>query len=393
MNTARFTVPNSSRYSPDWYSNNIEILPVRVIDIILDSSHPEYSKYDTVTSIGAIKYSLIDKRVDTSDPKKLPVAFPINRNFTNYPLKNEVVFIIRGPKSDTSIDENHKHLERVDYYMPAIGISNDVNFLPYKDVTEDTEEVTASYSTEESFDNIPGIRPLHPFNGDVILEGRNGQSIRMSGAKSKNNPFTDSSNIQDPVTIITNGHEEISTQGLYIENINKDKSSVYLTSNHVIPLNQAKLKYAGAKERPIQADKYQGAQIVVSSGRLFFNSHTDDIQFTSTTDFGVSAKNVYLDGEDYLTVDAKKIYLGEKAKLTENQPVILGDVLENFLKTLLEALQQVGSSMKTAKVIDGKPIPLLNLNGAGVEATAKLLLNQINPGGKSILKSKKTFVE
>lgn len=393
MNTARFTIPNSSRYSPDWYSNNIEILPVRVIDIILDSSHDEYPKYGGVNSIGVIKYSLIDKKVDTSDPIKLPPAYPINRNFTNYPLKNEVVFIIRGPKADNSKDPNHKHLERVDYYMPAIGISNDVNFLPYKDVTKDTEEVPASYSSEESFNVVPGIRPLHPFNGDVILEGRNGQSIRMSGAKSKNNPLTDSSNIQDPVTIITNGHEEISTQGLYIENINRDKSSVYLTSNHVIPLNQAKFKYAGAKERPIQADKYQGAQIVVSSGRLFFNSHTDDIQFTATTDFGVSAKNVYLDGEDYLTVDAKKIYLGEKAKLTENHPVILGDALEDFLKLLLETLERTGKAMVQAKTIDGKIIPKINAQGFDLQGEARNLMNRINPGGKSLLKSRKAFVE
>lgn len=392
MNIAKFLTPASTRYSPDWYSNNIEILPVRVIDIILDPSHPEYEKYDFGTSIGAIKYSLIDRKVDTEDTTTLPVAFPINRFFTNYPLKNEIVFIIRGPKNTNTPDKN-KFLERVDYYMPVVGIFNEVNYIPFPDNSNPPEEPNPSFNSEERFEPFSGVRPLHPYNGDVILQGRNGQSIRLSGAISKNNTLTDDSNAQEPFTIISNGHEDLSNNVFYNENINRDKSSIYLTSDHIVPLIQSKVKYGGAKKRPVLSDKYKGAQIVINSGRLFFNSHTDDIQFTSTTDFGVSAKTAYIDAEDYVSLDAKKIYLGEKAKQFERQPVILGDQLEAFLRELLDALQRTGKAMTRAKTVDAKPIPLLNLEGAYLEAVTKGLNNRINPGGKSTLKSETTFTE
>lgn len=392
MNTVKFEIPQSSRNSADWYSSNIEILPVRVKDIILDTSHPEYQKLGAVDSIGAIKYSVLDKKVNTNDSKTLPVAFPANRNLTTYPLKDEVVLLVKGPRQDVEGGRPTKFMERVDYYLPVLSIFNEINFNQFED-PNDNSASGPSFNSEESFTYRYKIRPLHPFNGDIIFQGRNGQSIRFTGAISKNNPFTDNSNIQEPLTIISNGHPEISQSLLHIENINVDKSSIYLTSDHIIPLVQAKTKYGGAVERPVLSNKYQGAQIVVNSGRLFFNSHTDDIQFTSTADFGVSAKVAYIDAEDYVSLDAKKIYLGEKAKQFERQPVILGDQLEALLRELLDALQRTGKAMTRAKTVDAKPIPLLNLEGAFLEAIAKGLNNRINPGGKSTLKSETTFTE
>lgn len=392
MNLAKFQLPKSGISSPGQFTTNLELLPVRVIDIILDSSHPEYTKYGGVESIGSIKYSLIDRKILTDESNTLPVAFPLNRNFTNYPLKNEIVFIVKGPRNDTS-PRNNKFLERVDYYLSPISIFNDINNNPFSDPNYSDPEDNLSFSNQESFTAQDKIRPLHPFNGDTIIEGRNGQSIRFTGAKSKNNPFVDSSNIQAPLTIITNGHEEVPLTSLYIENINKDDSSIYLASDHTIPLKQSKQKYAGANERPTSSDTYKGKQVVINSGRLFFNTTQDDIQFTSTTDFGVSSKVAYIDAEDYIGLDAKKIYLGERARREENEPVILGDKLEQLLRELLDALQRTGSAMKKAKVVDGKPIPLLNVEGTILEQIAKGLNNRINPGGKSTLKSRKTFTE
>jgi hypothetical protein len=393
MKPIKFEKPYSSRISSDWYTSNFEILPVRVKDIILDSSHPEYNKYYGPESIGAIKYSLLDRKIDTNSKETLPIAFPANRNFTAYPLKDEVVLLVKGPKFDLEADKSkNKYLERVDYYLPVVGVLNQVNYIGYED-SNDNSKPGPSYSSEESFIEKPKTRPIRPFNGDVILQGRNGQSIRFTGATSKNNPYIESSNSQSPLTIISNGHPQVDISSFHIEDINKDKSSIYLTENHTIPLKQSKLKYGGARERPVQSDKYKGAQILVSSGRLFFNSHTDDIQFTATSDFGVSAKAVYIDGEDYISLDAKKIYLGEKAKQFEKQPVILGDNLEFFLQELLTALGETAKAMTVAKTIDGKPVLDLNFTGPLLTSTIQSLKNQIKPGGKSLLKSDTTFTE
>jgi hypothetical protein len=116
MKITKFEIPQSSKNSTEWYSSNFEILPVRVKDIILDTSHPEYDKYDGPQSIGAIKYSLLDRKIDTSDTKTLPIAFPANRNFTTYPTRNEIVLLVKGPKANLEGNRPEKFLERIDYY-------------------------------------------------------------------------------------------------------------------------------------------------------------------------------------------------------------------------------------------------------------------------------------
>ena len=49
--------------------------------------------------------------------------------------------------------------------------------------------------------------------------------------------------------------------------------------------------------------------------------------------------------------------------------------------------------MQIAKTVDMKPIPDLNVEGALLVAVVDGLKSQINPGGKSLLKSRKVFTE
>ena len=72
-----------------------------------------------------------------------------------------------------------------------------------------------------------------PFEGDMILEGRFGNSIRFgsSNPRGKNN-WSENDSEGAPITIISNGQSP--TGGGAIENINNDDSSIYLCSNHNI---------------------------------------------------------------------------------------------------------------------------------------------------------------
>lgn len=371
--TTKFKLPTSI---PGITSDAPEVIAVRVKDVILDETHPEYEKYGSVDCIGAIKYSLVNRKVDTSDTTTLPVAFPISNHTRTLPLKNEIVLLIKGPKRD-------KKFEKVEYYIPAIPLFNDVNYIPSIDENDNSED-NPGYDFKENFN----LRPLHPFNGDTIIQGRNGQSLRFTGAPSPKNSFTDNSNINKPLTILSNGHVETSTENLYIEDINKDNSSIYLTSNHIIPLEQSRKKYLSLEQKPILSDSFKGSQIILNSGRLFFNSSTEDIQFSSNTLFSVTAENISLDGKDHIGLDANKIYLGELAKVEPIEPVILGLQLDIFLTKLLNVLVSTGASMKRAKTIDQKIIPELNIQGASLESQTKELLNNIE-----LLKSKKVFTE
>ena len=362
-----------------------EIIPVRVRDIILDIEHPEIKsqKFAGIDGIGVVKYIPLDQTIEENeDTTKLPFAFPINNFNTTLPLKNEVVLLIKAPRGEETI-------KLLDYYISVVGLFNDINHIPSsnKDLTEEEDP---GYGFKEN----EKIRPIHPFNGDTIIQSRLGSSIRFTGAKSPGNSFTTDSNANRPLLIVSNGHQELDEKKLYIEDVNKDSSSIYLCSNHRVPLEQSRSKYAGAKSRPVSADQYKGNQIILNSGRMFFNSKEEDIQFSSQKSFGVTAQEVFLDGKDYIGLDAKKIYLGEQARLTEAQPVIKGVNLELFLASLLTSLQSLGNALTTARTaVDQQPITSLNLEGPSLVGLVNKLAEQINPRGESVLKSTKVYTE
>jgi len=362
-------------------SSNPTLTLVRVKDIILDESHPEYRTFGKTESIGVIKYAPIDKNVDTSDTVNLPPAYPLNHLTKTCPLINEVVFLVTGIRAD-------KKDAKLAYYFSPVSIFNETNYNASFD-NLDKSNLTPGY--QFPVDNKK--RPLYPFHGDTILQGRHGQSIRLTGAKSFSNPFINDSNTGEPLTIITNGHRRVNQNSLYIEDVNKDDSSIYLTSDHLIPIEQIRDKFLGVEKRPTLGKNYKGKQVILNSGRLIFNAYDDDIQLTSKNNTSISSKYISIDGDRTIGLDAKKIYLGEKALRFELQPVLLGNQVEIFLDVLLSALGSLADALKSARTVDQKTIPRLNVNGYTLEATIKGLQNQINPNGNSLLKSKKVFTE
>ena len=354
---------------------------VRVKDIILDESHPEYLAFGKTESIGVIKYSPIDKNVNTADTTALPPAYPLHHSNKTLPLVNEVVFLVTGIRAD-------KKDAKIAYYFSPVSIFNETNYNASLD-SLDKSNLTPGYE----FPINDKKRPLYPFHGDTILQGRHGQSIRLTGAKSFSNPFTNDTNTGKPLILITNGHRDTNSNRLYIEDINRDDSSIYLTSNHLIPIELTRDKFLGVEKKPSLGKNYKGKQILLNSGRLVFNAYDDDILITSENTTAISSKSVSIDGVNTIGLDAKKIYLGERALKFELQPVLLGNQTELFLDVLLGALGSLADALKGARTVDQKSIPRLNLLGYSFEATIKGLQNQINPNGESLLKSKKVFTE
>lgn len=365
----------------------LSLTPVRVVDIILDESHPEFNKYGNF-GLGAIKYTYLERSTDNTNTENLPFAFPLSSRLKELPLINEIVFLIPGPSYySTEIKSSAKFM----YYTSILNVWNSpTNPLPL--ITQATPNPELGVEFEQNL----GLRSLYPFHGDTILEGRHGQSIRMTGARSFKNTFSDKTNAGKPLTIITNGHEPTRSSedtNLYIEDINKDSSSIYLSSDHLIPLEQIRDKFSGAVDRPVLANSYQGKQIILNSGRLIFNSYESDTIFSTFSNFGITAEQIHLDGESSIGLDAEKIYLGEQARINETEPIILGNSLEIFLDDLLSGLKSLSNSLKKARTVDQKPIPLLNKEGWLLEETVNNLKTFIKPNGDSRLKSKKSFVE
>ena len=229
------------------------IKSVRVKDIILDETHDSYISAD---SIGTIYYKEImgdDTNLPVIHIPSLPTAQPLFSFVKNYPLKDEIVLIIESQGKESPIHNDQK------YYFPTLNIlgHNHHNAFPfhlinpkpqlekYKETVNGIIRQPLSSEPElnlgEYFKEKSTIRPLRPYEGDIILEGRFGNSIRFGSTVDSNkslklNKWSDEGEIGDPITIIRNGQGTSGNIGYVqtIEDINLDDSSIYLTSNQKI---------------------------------------------------------------------------------------------------------------------------------------------------------------
>ena len=358
----------------------------RVYDIILDKQHP---LYEQVNCLGAIKFNVFNQDNFKEESENLFTAYPLDSTTRTYPLKNEIVLIVNGPRESA----NRKDKERKLYYSTVVSVWNAAN---HNAAPPDDAKYT---DIGKGIDELDNINPLYPNSGDFINDGRFGNSIRLGGYKGSYNILTDNTNDGLPYTIISNGRKlNGSVVDYTVEDINKDDSSIYLTSNHIVPLKQARLKFDSSIENPILTNRYKGSQVLINSGRLVFNARDEDILLSSKESLSVSSRDVDIDGVDYVSLEAKKIFLGQGAKNKDSQvgsaePVVLGHRLEDFLQILVDELKTLSRKLRAAKTQDFKAIPLLNGYGVSLKFTTDILQGYINPNGKSKIKSNKTFTE
>ena len=298
-------------------------------------------------------------------------ARPLFPNIKSYPLVNEVVFLVTGPQNKYSQNPGGVTY----YYLTSSNLWGNVNTNPtpnpYTDiVTPSTNKSIAQVeagsanqqATQPQIPFKPGtyfpekgnIYPLYPFEGDVIFEGRWGNSIRFGSTNQINdNPLNIwSSNSQngDPITIIRNGQSPNltgSAQSLTVEDINQDLSDIWLTSTQQVPIEASSTFYDSyqPQDAPTTPNKYTGKQIIITSGRLLFNTTEDHLMFSSKKSINLNAvQSVNIDVTGPFVVQAGEIFLGSK---DANESVLLGDSTVELLKdiftdigTLLNVMSQ-----------------------------------------------------
>jgi hypothetical protein len=309
-------------------------------------------------------------------------ASPINSNVKNYPLVNEVVFLISSPTGEYSSNSSKVKY----YYLTTINLWDNVNTNPtpnpYQNLNSNSQnksiaEVEAGSSNKSSTQNTnsfkPGtyfeeksnIFPLYPFEGDIIYEGRWGQSLRFGSTYKEKNPWSKIGNNGDPILIIRNGQNpelQGPAQKTTVEDINKDLSSIYTTSTQKIPIEVSSkndyLSYGGNK--PIDPQEFTGAQIILNSGRLLFNSTQDNIMLSSKKSINLnSLEGIYTDTIGDTVFQSNRVYLGGT---NNSQPVVLGNELVSLLTDVLNDLNTLTKSIQTQVGVPlGTPLAPLNL--------------------------------
>lgn len=303
---------NSGTYTSD------VLTEVIVTDIIMNDKHEFWARLGGWDALGTIFYKHVSERnirYDLSTPNKF-LARPFFSNQKYYPLLGERVIIFDAITKDVLADGDGN--KTIAYYLPNLNVWNHPhhNVLPEK-ITYDTPNNTSrttnktnQYKKTETgvvirqtseedksptlgkyFNEDSLIKPLLPFEGDYIVEGRFGNSIRFGAttpydesedsAQHIFNPWSFGSlngiskthpngkgKVGDPIIIIRNEQSqprniiddptEQDKKGWVpaIEDINRDGSSIYITSNQVVPIEVAGTT---RKSDPfIKNDSYKG---------------------------------------------------------------------------------------------------------------------------------------
>jgi hypothetical protein len=193
--------------------------------------------------LGFIKFTPIGVTIDNSISNL--IAKPLFTNISQYPILEEIVLILQAP----SIELNDDPQAKTYYYLTTVGLWNNINHNVFPDINifnEKIQQGEVELKLGNTFREKSDIRKLLPEEGDLILEGRWGQSIRFSSITSDKQPtnsWSSQGELGLPITIIRNGQTKNNiTREPWIpiyEDINNDGSSIYLCSGQDIPLELA----------------------------------------------------------------------------------------------------------------------------------------------------------
>lgn len=353
----------------------------RVVDVVLDESSPYWDEFGRSQAINGIRYRPLDKAYSEDEDALLPFAYCGNTNLVSVPLKNEIVIITSLPSENRAANS----LQTKNYWLSVVNIWNHPHHNAYPDTLQSG---TGKADLGEDFKEVDTVAPLQTYPGDILISGRHGNTIRLSGTKQRYNPLTDDSNNGSPFIIIKNKMKEPEDgMSLSSEDINEDGSSIYMVSDHEVPLEEANTNAASWEEPADLAAVYKGDQVVVNGGRLFFNAKEEGAFIAAKDYIGLASKEVHLDGDDMISIDGKKIYLGFVAMKREDEPVLKGQTTQDWLTTLVDNLETL---LKTLSKPGPPPVYV-----AKAVATSTALLGGMKQLKSQIklLSSKKVFVE
>ena len=377
------------------------IRAVRVLSIVLDETHPRFKELGEWNALGIVEYEDV---INPLPSPSLQTARPLTGNFKNLPLVNEIVYLIGLPNTDiASISSNS-----TEYYINIVSLWNhphhnafptSPNSLPptqQKDYIQtqagNVRRVT-DQSTEiflgKTFIERSNIHPLLPFEGDMLYEGRWGNSIRIgSTVKDTPNNWSTVGTNGDPILIIRNGQGVQTEEGWVptVEDINNDDSSIYVASTQKIPLKASSTIYDSYRTAPTAPDQYSGKQVILNSGRLVFNTTQDHLLLSSNQTIGFNAVSGFnFDTKGNFVIGSPSIKLGSK---NATEPLLLGNKTTALLSKLvinLKAWMTVASPLFASTPGGVAGLPTITSQLVSILSELETNLNQ------GTIKSKNNF--
>jgi hypothetical protein len=349
----------SEQYASEVKKNQYITFTAEVIDIVLDDSHKLFKSNHT---IGMIEFKSYYGGING-------YAMPLNVYDYVTPILHESIQITQGTNFDAgTVNESLRF-----YYSEPISIWNIVNcnLSPYS-----TRDINANKPTKSNeYSNFSGIIPdikttvkygkyfkeklyvpkLKLFEGDIIKQGRWGQSLRFSSVtKPELNSWSDGGDIGNPIVILRVDQKQTqNVNDITVEDINTDAASIYLCDNVKIPIKLSSdillsYKYKNSSKSAESPLNFIGKQLLISSDRLVFNAKKNSLIFSSKKTMHFSSdESINMDSNKNIILDAPELVFGYNA----NNPAVLGNELNTILSDMNSELQKLCKLISTINTV------------------------------------------
>ena len=386
---------------------NAQFITARVTDIIISNTHPLFNEYAGWNGLGKIFFEPLNNLSSKESTVNNPVATPLLPYLKNYPLVNELVILFNLPGKNISNSTNSTNILQY-YYLNPIGVWNHPHHNAYPNLINPSKNSSQDIDYEQiesgivrrvndlsedlnlnspltdagSFVEKTNIHPLLPFAGDIIHEGRWGNSIRfgstvpttsISGSSNSVNYQNNWSFVGkngDPITILRNGQpKDASSAGFLplIEDIKEDLASIYMTSYQQIPLRAASENFSAMQPEPLLPREYFNPQIILNSGRLIFNASSDSIIASAKDSIALSSNSQIGLTSKTITFVADSIKLG---KSNADSPALLGGPFIDQFKILIEQIQVLAFACSG---LEGYDLEATNIETSGIDTAGQAL--------------------
>jgi hypothetical protein len=345
--------------------NAYEWAPAEVVSVDYETRNP--------SRLYTIKCKFLNAE-SAATPTDLIQARAINANIKQIPIKGEIVLVCKAPTPYHS----GAGYGREYYYTHPISIQSSVhhNGIPgaNKVLLDDrnntqkstdaslgivkklSERTDIKETIDPTFPERNDVYPIQPFSGDLIIEGRWGQSIRLGSTvdtrrKYQLNPKwgVGTGATGNPITIISNGTNpkkiEKSFNQFHIESPDDDDASIWLTSGQSVKFTPSSTYTPSIFDKEIglfRKNLFGGNQIILASDRIVLNSNKQELVGFAKEGIGFATeKTLALNAKNIVEIEGGRISLGFNA----TSPIILGDRLIEVLKSLMDILIDMNQSI------------------------------------------------
>lgn len=240
----------------------LKVFPGQVLEICMDSNSP---LYETNRDIGKIRFRDLAKEYNKPEINSVKVAYPLDRSIARYPYPGEEVIIYRAYGESRSTAA--MVISNIFFYSFVVSTHHNVSynqnpftgtdvfhinpnnpFISYDTAKKRFEKKTKDVNNVRDGANKTKVyKQLRPQEGDFILQGRFGNTIRFGSTSPKAKDNTEwnkegSTGVSGDGIMVFRVDRDNTTDEksmLTSEDINRDDATMYMCTSQKIELQLA----------------------------------------------------------------------------------------------------------------------------------------------------------